>query len=414
MVKLLWNILRDFYLVLLLILVVDLIPGTNLLHDLTRKAVITITVVVVVVKVVQPRLDSALAGGGGNQPKRQKTSEHAACANFEWASSEVQGWRPAMEDAVCTITALDAPLANQALFAVFDGHGGAQVSKTASEEFRNVLNTCARSCQNQELKDGATSGAEADQPADGPLSPGALEQTLHRTMLTLDSMLRKSGQGMAPKLSGNAGPMSQHLAAVEAPEKRNAFNLVGSTAIVVLIDCGEDTPAEGRPRRLCVANIGDSRAVLCRKGRAEELSQDHKPELPGEEERIRRAGGHVAAVGPCYRIDGWGLNLSRALGDFHYKSRSDLKPEEQKVSVVPEIYSLDLNDDDEFLLLACDGCFELFTSQGCVDIVRQQLQAGKTVEKSVEFLLDRCVSDNLMKTRGRGGDNCSAIVVKLK
>jgi len=52
--------------------------------------------------------------------------------------------------------------------------------------------------------------------------------------------------------------------------------------------------------------------VLCRKGVCKELSQDHKPENPEEEARIRKAGGHVAAMGPCYRVDGWGLNLSRA------------------------------------------------------------------------------------------------------
>ena len=48
--------------------------------------------------------------------------------------------------------------------------------------------------------------------------------------------------------------------------------------------------------------------------------------------RIEEAGGSVAQIGPCYRVDGWGLNLSRAFGDFHYKDRSDLQPHQQKVS----------------------------------------------------------------------------------
>merc|ERR1719464_2368014 len=151
---------------------------------------------------------------------------------------------------------------------------------------------------------------------------------------------------------------------------------MGSTAIVVLVDCGPD--ASRRPQRLWVANCGDSRAVLCRKGRAVELSEDYKPELPLEERRIKKAGGHVAMAGPCYRVDGWGLNLSRALGDFHYKSRADLPADQQKVVAVPEVRTLELTGDDEFI--------ELHSSQDAVDVVRRSLEAGSSLEQAAENL----------------------------
>lgn len=123
----------------------------------------------------------------------------------------------------------------------------------------------------------------------------------------------------------------------------------------------------------------------------------------------------MALAGPCHRVDGWGLNLSRALGDFHYKANDSLPPEEQKVIAVPEICTLELSEADEFLVLACDGVFELNTSQNCIDIVRKELQKpGGTPEKAAEYLLDRSCSENLMQTRGRGGDNCSAIVLRLR
>merc|ERR1712190_527811 len=128
------------------------------------------------------------------------------------------------------------------------------------------------------------------------------------------------------------------------------------------------------------------------------LSEDDKPELKAEEERIRKAGGHVALVGPCHRIDGWGLNLSRALGDFHYKARADLPPEQQKVIAVPEIRSLELTDEDEFLVLGCDGVFELNTSQKAVDIVREALRSGASVEQAAEELVDRSCSPDLRQT----------------
>lgn len=68
-----------------------------------------------------------------------------------------------------------------------------------------------------------------------------------------------------------------------------------------------------------MANAGDSRCVLCRKGQAIEMSIDHKPEDAEELERIRKAGGKVTLDG---RVNG-GLNLSRAIGDHAYKSVSE-------------------------------------------------------------------------------------------
>jgi protein phosphatase 1G len=67
-----------------------------------------------------------------------------------------------------------------------------------------------------------------------------------------------------------------------------------------------------RGNTLYVANAGDSRCVLSRKGRAVPLSADHKPEDEPERSRIERAGGVVTADG---RVNG-GLNLSRAIGKY--------------------------------------------------------------------------------------------------
>lgn len=65
-----------------------------------------------------------------------------------------------------------------------------------------------------------------------------------------------------------------------------------------------------------MANAGDSRCVVCRDGKAVEMSFDHKPEDTEELERIRKAGGRVTMDG---RVNG-GLNLSRAIGDHAYKT----------------------------------------------------------------------------------------------
>jgi len=294
---------------------------------------------------------------------------------------------------------------------VFDGHGGAQVSKITSAKFPDVLAACAQGICEAAGAESATQQEANSKPrakaerAEADSQSENVGKSLHQAMLRMDEDLREMGG------SGRVavGP-AQGRAAERVEGQRNAFSLVGSTAIVVLVDYGED----GRPRRLTVANLGDSRAVLCRDGEAVELSEDHKPELPAEEERIKGAGGHVGLAGVCHRIDGWGLNLSRALGDFHYKARSDLPPEKQKVSCIPEIRFLELTEADEFLLLGCDGIFELHTSQAAIDVVRGSLRKGGSVTQAAELLVDKSCSPDLMATRGRGGDNCSTIIVRLR
>jgi serine/threonine protein phosphatase PrpC len=59
-----------------------------------------------------------------------------------------------------------------------------------------------------------------------------------------------------------------------------------------------------------VANAGDSRAVLCRGGKAVTLSTDHKPATPAERARILDAGGAVCHEG---RLNGE-LTVARSIG----------------------------------------------------------------------------------------------------
>lgn len=79
-----------------------------------------------------------------------------------------------------------------------------------------------------------------------------------------------------------------------------------------------------------VANAGDSRSALSRNGKIVELSRDHKPEDPEEERRIVAAGAKVEKG----RINGH-LNLSRCLGDYHYKRNEALSWENQTLTAKP-------------------------------------------------------------------------------
>ncbi|EDO05165.1 Protein phosphatase 2C family protein [Babesia bovis T2Bo] len=191
----------------------------------------------------------------------------------------------------------------------------------------------------------------------------------------------------------------------------------GSTSVVMVV-LGGETPA------ILVANAGDSRAVLCRGGRAVPLSHDHKPHLREEGERIRRAGGSVTNG----RVDG-NLNLSRSLGDLTFKQDLTLPPAEQRISAMPDVRICPLTDQDEFVVLACDGIWDCKSNQQVIDFVRSRLvdheqnaedyPDGKKPDDSTflakvcEELCDECLSSNPSESEGVGCDNMTVIVVQL-
>jgi protein phosphatase PTC2/3 len=154
----------------------------------------------------------------------------------------------------------------------------------------------------------------------------------------------------------------------------------GCTACVVLI-----TPA-----KIFTANAGDSRAVLSRKGSAVPLSFDHKPTNDSERRRILAAGGEIING----RING-GLNLSRSLGDFNFKRQKNRTYDEQFVICRPDVTEiLRVPEDDEFIIIGCDGIWEKFVKDSQLMITklvndRQQTCDGLML---ISNLLDSCLA----------------------
>lgn len=167
---------------------------------------------------------------------------------------------------------------------------------------------------------------------------------------------------------------------------------------------------------LC-ANAGDSRAVLCRDGRALELSHDHKPNLPSERARIVAAGGSVTqqkAEGRIvHRVNG-ALSLSRAIGDLTHKQNTRIRPENQAVTALPEMVHAVRTPADEFIVIACDGIWDVKTSQEVVDFVRRRLRKGQNPKEVSEELIRSCLSSDPKENHGLGTDNMTCIVIALK
>lgn len=149
-------------------------------------------------------------------------------------------------------------------------------------------------------------------------------------------------------------------------------------------------------RHLLVANAGDCRAVLCRKGFAVPISQDHRPSYLPEQKRIESLGGYIE-----YGYLNGELSVTRALGDHYMKLPSgDLSP----LTAEPDVQHVLLTEDDEFLIMGCDGIWDVMSNQEAVSLVRRQLRQHNDPQKSAMALVDQAL-------RLDAFDNLTAIVV---
>lgn len=195
----------------------------------------------------------------------------------------------------------------------------------------------------------------------------------------------------------------------------------GCTAVVVLVVLRE---AGGEGRRLYCANAGDSRAIMSRLGRVVALSEDQKPENPGETARIEKAGGYVQVMPGGARVQG-DLNLSRAMGDLRYKKPEHLPPAEQILTVFPEVHCFPLTDEDHFLVLGCDGIWERSTSQQMIDFVHGRLSSSSSSpspsgDEEIQLsqicgeACDRGLCESMDESvDGLGCDNMTMMIVRL-
>lgn len=136
--------------------------------------------------------------------------------------------------------------------------------------------------------------------------------------------------------------------------------------------------------RVLVANVGDSRAVLARGGKALPMSIDHKPNSREERSRIEDAGGVVVWAG-TWRVGGV-LAVSRAFGD---------RPLKRYVIPTPDVRDEQLTRDDDCLILASDGLWDVVSNQDAVALVAAVPDAARAAHRLVEEAFQRGSSDNI-------------------
>jgi protein phosphatase 1L len=241
---------------------------------------------------------------------------------FSYGFSSLRGKRASMEDFHDTmISKVDSQVIG--LFGVFDGHGGSRAAEYVKKHlFDNLLK------HPKFIDDTKLAIAEAYKQTD------------------------------------------QDYLKTEISQSRDAGS-TASTAVLV----GD---------RLLVANVGDSRAVICRGGEAVALSTDHKPNRTDERQRIEDAGGVVMWAG-TWRVGGV-LAVSRAFGDRLLK---------QYVVADPEIQEDTIKEGVDFLVLASDGLWDVVSNQDAVSMVATIPDAEEAANKLTGEAFRRGSADNI-------------------
>ncbi|XP_047328385.1 probable protein phosphatase 2C 59 [Impatiens glandulifera] len=248
---------------------------------------------------------------------------------FSYGYASSPGKRASMEDFYETrIDGVDGEIVG--LFGVFDGHGGARAADY-------------------------------------------VKQNLFSNLISHPKFISDTKSAIADAYN--------HTDAEFLKSENNSTRDAGSTASTAIL-VGD---------RLLVANVGDSRAVICRGGNAIAVSRDHKPDQTDERRRIEDAGGFVMWAG-TWRVGGV-LAVSRAFGDRHLK---------QYVVADPEIREEKVDSSLEFLILASDGLWDVVSNEEAVEM-------GKPIEEP-EAAAKRLMQEACQ--RG-SGDNITVVVVRF-
>ncbi|KAG7988691.1 hypothetical protein I3843_03G200400 [Carya illinoinensis] len=338
----------------------------------------------------------------------QKKTCGTSCQNiFEqnciplWGFTTICGRRLEMEDAVSVVPqflqvsprmlsddhvsdGMNGHFCNSTahFFGVYDGHGGSQVANYCHERLHLALVEEIESTK-RSLCDGSIGNSWQD----------LWKKAIFNCFLKVDA-----------EVGGVQGNNGSNTEASEATSKPITPETVGSTAVVAIL-CST---------HLIVANCGDSRAVLCRGKAPIPLSVDHKPNREDEYARIETAGGKI--------IQWFGFRVfsvlatSRSIGDRY------LKP---WIIPDPEVMLIPRNKEDECLILASDGLWDVMTNEEVCDVARKRIlvwhkkhgntlpaKSGRDGADLAAQAAAECLSRLALKKGSK--DNITVIVIDLK
>lgn len=275
-------------------------------------------------------------------------------------------------------------------FAIFDGHAGTFAADWCGKKLHIILEDIIRKNPNAaipELLDQTFTTVDA-QLEKLPLKNSGCTAAI--------AVLRWEDRALNDRSITSTLPMASPAAAAAAKAAARSNDAPQSgkekEAITIVTEITNAPPCDGvharlkvppgRQRVLYTANVGDARIILCHGGKALRLSYDHKGSDENEGKRIANAGGLILNN----RVNGV-LAVTRALGDAYMKDFVTGHPYTTETVIQSDL--------DEFIIIACDGLWDVCSDQEAVDLVRNMQDLTAASKLLVDHALSRFSTDNL-------------------
>ena len=263
-------------------------------------------------------------------------------------------------------------------FAIFDGHAGTFAAEWCGKKLHIILEDLMRKNPNSsvpELLD------QAYTTADGQLEKLPLRNsgcTAITAVLRWEDRIPNSHSATGSTTIATAAAAATKAAEAEAADSgaANDPSKAASAAESVSLAVQKFQETATRQRVLYTANVGDARIILCRNGKALRLSYDHKGGDEAEGKRITKAGGLILNN----RVNGV-LAVTRALGDSYLKDLVTGHPYTTETVIQ--------HDQDEFLILACDGVSRCYASGNALLISTSSGMSARIKKQSTLFGISR-------------------------
>lgn len=354
-------------------------------------------------------------------------------------------YRNKMED-VHTYIANFAERVDWGYFAIFDGHAGKDTARWCGNHLHRLLEEEIEKDLAKKPEIDQQTGQENDQLTENndrkksdddntvPLiGESDLQEKLYNSFVKADELIEKEGTGSSGCTAVVAvlrwetdGEAKEAVSQLKSPLEENkqldvnstSTNITSGESTAKIIPSGDSTsktltpnntsstessavddskiptttkskfdfePASYHKRMLYTSNVGDLRIVLYRNGQPFRLTYDHKATDVNEINRVRDSGGLIMKN----RVNGV-LAVTRSLGDSYMKDLVIGKP----FTTVTEI-----TKEDEFMILACDGVWDVISDmKACefvADIIRKGGETQVAAKKLCQFAIDNSTTDNV-------------------
>ncbi|KAK6463769.1 phosphatase 2C-like domain-containing protein [Scheffersomyces coipomensis] len=270
-------------------------------------------------------------------------------------------FRNKMED-VHTYIANFAERIDWGYFAIFDGHAGKDTARWCGNNLHTLLEQEIDKELNQ-IKSNENDETVYD-----------MQESLYKSFLKADELIEKEGVGSSGSTAAVAVLRWETNDNKIIDQSQISISSSSSSKLNSQFDF---IPTSNHKRMLYTSNVGDSRIVLCRNGQPYRLSYDHKATDINEINRIKDSNGLIMKN----RVNGV-LAVTRSLGDSYMK---DL------VIGKPFTTSTEITNEDDFLILACDGVWDVLSDLKACNFVKEQFMA----KRLCQLAMDHSTTDNV-------------------